>query len=155
MFLINLYTQFSCEYKFVLSDDILLLHTYLILMRHYLMTVYTLFLLQNHRNYLPTIDSHNQMSLRRRIVTQQLMKGYVYKLLVCCDLRQYCHRLSPILSQVGLTTQQVSGDIVAIVTTFNLQPANISFQPSLWTAVAAILLLLYVKSFKSLYYNLL
>ncbi|XP_065896756.1 putative RNA polymerase II subunit B1 CTD phosphatase rpap2 isoform X1 [Dysidea avara] len=81
----------------------------------------------NGNKYLPNIDSHNQISMRRKIATQQLMKG-----------------VTPIVHQVGLSVQQVSDDIVAIMTTFNLQASNVNvtIQPSLRTAVAAIILLL-------------
>ena len=48
--------------------------------------VIDMILLQSNSNCLPTVDSHNQMSLRRKIVTQQLMKGYtLYMLFMILD----------------------------------------------------------------------
>jgi len=32
---------------------------------------------ENGHNCLPNIDSHNQIAMRRKIATQQLMKGYL------------------------------------------------------------------------------
>ncbi|XP_062593080.1 putative RNA polymerase II subunit B1 CTD phosphatase RPAP2 [Saccostrea cucullata] len=81
--------------------------------------------------YLPSVDSHNQLLIRQRIVMDQLNK-------VIPDL----------LPPLKLSIQDVFTELKQLVTTFRLTSKNILFKPAEWSLVG--LLLLKILSRKNL-----
>lgn len=73
--------------------------------------------------YLPSVDTYDQMLIRRRIVIEQLNK-------VIPDL----------LSPLKLTIQDMFAEMKELVMTFRLTSSNIVFKPVEWSLVGVILL---------------
>lgn len=73
--------------------------------------------------YLPTVDNHDQMQIRQKIVMERLQKV-----------------ISDVLSPLKLTIQDVYTDYKDIIATFRLDSKNILHKPAEWTIINLILL---------------
>ncbi|XP_033731935.1 putative RNA polymerase II subunit B1 CTD phosphatase RPAP2 isoform X2 [Pecten maximus] len=73
--------------------------------------------------HLPTVDSHDQMLIRKKIVMEKLN-----------------HSMPELLVPLKLSMQEVFSEVRQLVLTFSLSNQNILFRPAEWTLVCLILI---------------